>query len=136
MNTENILAVADAIEQHTIPWLGFNMTGYKTTGPDMTGHNCGTSACIAGWANAIRLRLSQNTHIVNGWCEHDEAANWLGIEAYSGFGYDSTADQLFYARNHPDYGNGAEACWSTIPAAQAVRTLRHLAATGNVDWTV
>lgn len=137
MNKTNILAVADAIEQHTIPWLGFNMLNYKTVvNADMSGHNCGTTACIAGWANAIRLRLKETHPSWGGWCEHDGAADWLGIETYSSSG-DSTADKLFYARNHPDYKpDKAEATWASITAEQAVRTLRHLAETGEVDWTV
>jgi len=138
MNTENILAVADAIEHHTIPWLGFNMIGYKAYGVDMTGHNCSTTACIAGWVNAIRFKLQETQPLISGWCEHDGAANWLGLPRHVLGEGDSLSDQLFYARNHPDYRTGdvQEACWSTIPADQAVRTLRHLAATGTVDWTV
>jgi len=54
MNRENILRVADAIEQHSIPDLGFNMNQMlgeaAPHNPDQTGRSCGTVACIAGWA--------------------------------------------------------------------------------------
>lgn len=137
MNVERILAVADAIEQHTIPWLGFNMSNYKAVDlVDHTGHDCGTTACIAGWANAIRLSLKATEPARAGWSEHDGAADWLGIYE-DNWPSDSISDQLFYARNHPDYqASDTKTCWDKISADQAVRTLRHLAATGNVDWTV
>ena len=59
MNRENVLRVADAIEQLSIPDLGFNMMafiirseegGADLSDIDMTGRNCGTVACIGGWA--------------------------------------------------------------------------------------
>lgn len=130
MNVEHINQVADAIEQHTIPWLGFNMSSYKANKyADRSNHDCGTTACIAGWANAIRLGLTENTPDEYGWCRHTGAALWLGLS-------ENQADDLFYARNHPDYWENGYAAWDTISADQAVRTLRHLAKTGEVDWEV
>ena len=115
MNVENILKVAEAIEQHSIADLGFNMS--IVTGPvrpdrlDMSGHNCGTVACIAGWTNAVFKNASPHT---------PAAAGYLGLEA-------DQADELFCPEGWMD---------GDIKPEQAVRTLRHLAVSGEVDWSV
>ncbi len=130
MNAERINQVADAIEQHTIPWLGFNMQGYIHMAgeetPDMSFHNCGTVACIAGWTMAIKhgeavlqaLRDEDGTldaTDVAGENVDDGAKEWLGLD-------EKQRTFLFYK-------------WDAT-AEEAVRTLRHLALTGVVDWTV
>lgn len=143
MNKSRILAVADAIEQHTIPWLGFNMHNYitNTTVPrdylivDHTGHNCKTVACIAGWTNALRLDLKE-TFDTCSFSDDSGAAQWLDISREEDANYESVMTRLFYAHNHPGYEIHSTKIWRTITAEQAIRTLRHLAETGNVDWTV
>lgn len=116
MNKENILKVADAIEQHSIPTLGFNMNwwGYTfdPTKPenqkhDKSGHNCGTVACIGGWTETL--------------FKTTDARSALELPT-------SVATQLFY----PDQ-NGAPQAYEATPV-HAVRVLRHLAETGKVDW--
>lgn len=52
--------------------------------------------------------------------DRDEAASKLGLDF-------DTSSNLFYP-DHDDY--------DSITPQQAGRTLRHLAATGEVDWTV
>lgn len=127
MNRENILAVADAIEQHSIPELGFNMYDYVCDAEvldrrglsDMSGSGCGTTACIAGWAKAIALgRTPQNYFGV-----HEDAQHWLGLSL-------EQADTLFYG-----LGRGIISL-PDISSAHAVSVLRHLAETGEVDWSV
>lgn len=125
MNKERILQIADAIENHTLN-LGFNLTFFKaevgtdidlvnsdTKLVDHSGHNCGTVACIAGWS--AELRGSPTVSI-------NAEADWLGLE------YD-TAANLFGCEMYPEERNA-------VAQAQAIRTLHHLAATGEVDWTV
>lgn len=111
MNVENILKVADAIEQHTIADLGFNMGLWAARSsrsfPDRSGHNCGTVACIGGWTDRVIGT-------------EGSAADRLGLD------YEE-ADALFC----PPGWSGGE-----ISQLQAVAVLRHLAATGKVDWTV
>lgn len=116
MNKENILKVADAIERHTIPDLGFNMGSWvdRRAHEDKSGHNCGTTACIAGWATAVaggnlaKLSISE---------VRDEAIAYLGV----------TRDQAFWLfagfRGDPE-------------PPEAVATLRNLAETGKVNWSV
>lgn len=127
MNVENILKVADAIERHTISDLGFNM-GTLRYGehvyPDKSGHNCGTVACIAGWTLAVLGNLKTEGF--------DEAAAYLGVTRAND--PDGNAE-LFFASNHPRAKNGVGPL-QLISQEQALATLRHLAATGEVDWSV
>lgn len=132
MNKENILAVADAIEGHTIPGLGFNMGNF--VGPprdgeyDLSGHSCGTIACIAGTARVVRTGVI--VHVLGSHFHWHQEADWLGLDH-------DDAHELFFAEGfwngftaEPPGGLGG------ITPAQAVRVLRHLAQTGEVDWSV
>jgi len=117
VNVENILKVADAIEKHSIPDLGFNMSyAFDAVGPedDRSGHSCGTVACIGGWTNVV-LAKSGNLPI---------AAAQRRLELT-----DRQADALFYPLGYWRVDND-------YTPSQAVAVLRHLAATGEVDWTI
>ena len=123
MNRENILAVADAIENQSIPDLGFNMGGFIVeTGDDWqdkSGRSCGTVACIAGTAHVLRTGDRTIGHNVRDYdCTPD--AEWLGLT-------EDEADGLFFAVS-------ASANLYEITPSQAVSVLRHLAETGEVDW--
>lgn len=121
MNVENILKVADAIEQHSISELGFNMAITIKEGTslvDRTGYNCNTVACIAGWAVVIDRGLKEALVVARNMETCDTALEILDISEEDG-------DDLF---TPPGYGKGEHT------PVQAVRTLRHLAATGEVDW--
>ena len=122
MNVENILKVADAIEIRAVPGLGFNMSSFYADGlPDMSAHYCGTTACIAGWAVAIMKGDASGA-----WGTPDSViGNWLGIDS-------SRTDQLFYALDH----EAPEFAFERVTPKQAVSVLRHLAATGEVDWSI
>lgn len=126
VNAENILKVADAIEGKSIPGLGFHMNYLVGNEADdaeddkLNVANCNTVACIAGWANALNANLPNATF--------GFARSFLGLDEAQG-------DQLFYASNHPDAEDGMGPL-DYIEPFRAVRTLRHLAATGEVDWTV
>jgi hypothetical protein len=120
---ENILRVADAIETHSIPGLGFNMGAY--IGPatehakDLSGHRCGTIACIAGWTYAVRNKVQSPEPVPTLDFDYDAEGVWLGLN-------DDLTHDLFHG-----YSNSR-----LVKPAQAVRTLRHLAATGEVSWEV
>lgn len=113
MNVENINKVADAIEQRSIPNLGFNMQSWRSNDRDLrydkTGHKCGTTACVGGWCEAVFFG-GEDT------CEAE-------IRKVLDISYDQS-EELFY---------GMGVAMDATPA-QAVRTLRHLAATGKVRW--
>lgn len=126
MNVENILAVADAIEAacapEAKPEIGFNMSLFcgpaETAGrEDRTGHHCGTVGCIVGWANFVAHRPRAT------WKSEDHAAAFLGLEF-------AEADDLFFPSGF------AIETWGEISAEHTVAVLRHLAATGEVNWTV
>lgn len=126
MNRENILKVADAIEQHSIPDLGFNMADFLGTYEDRTGHGCGTTACIAGWGHAI-IHGTYDAEFT--YVDPDEIAGWLGISHVP-------ACNLFYADNHPlnARDSSGRSWFDEITPKTAVSVLRHLAETGEVDW--
>jgi len=114
MNKENILAVADAIETHSVPDLGFNMGGYFFEGEDADDGKCGTVACIAGWT--CKVLGEPSNEYEHGWTAGDH----LGLDH-------EQRTLLFTPRG-----------WLGSPeifkARHAVRVLRHLAETGEVDW--
>lgn len=125
MNIGNILKVADAIEQHSVVELGFNMgVGIEDLadcgGRDMSGHSCGTVACIAGWT-AVALRGFGVKHTP--WMQvHAAAIEQLGLTQ-------SLATALFYPEE-PDTGRVRR----DIGPDHAARALRNLVITGKVDW--
>lgn len=129
MNVENILKVADAIERHEIEWLGFNMSHYCAVGKihltDHSGHNCGTVACIAGWGAAVsgvpKSRMTED------FDAETPAMEFMGLS-------EDQMDHLFYAKSHPHFSSHKN--WNNITQDQAVAVLRHLAATGEVDWSI
>jgi hypothetical protein len=127
VNAENALKVADAIEKRTVPHLGFNMNYMIAAANNdfakdgLNVDNCDTVACIAGWTNVLGGKRWSATYSF--------AGDYLGLRP-------EQHDQLFYASNHPDADEGDEyGPLTEISPEQAVRTLRHLAETGEVDWT-
>lgn len=129
MNVENILKVADAIENHEIEWLGFNMAGFckpsSDLDPDRSGHGCGTVACIAGWGAAV-AGIPRND-LEADFDAEDVASKFMGLRM-------DQADDLFYAKSHPLFSKYTT--WTKISQGEAVAVLRNLAATGEVDWSV
>lgn len=124
MNKENVLAVADAIEKHSIPDLGFNMGDWvahaSDEAPDRSGHSCGTVACIAGWAQRLRTGVPLSADSVVWW---EPEAEWLGLGG-------DASDTLFMGDDETNKR------LADVTPAEAVRVLRHLAETGEVDWSV
>lgn len=133
MNKEKVLGVAFAIEHHTIKTLGFNMGCYFQEGSDddeepefhdQTGHLCGTTACIAGWAIALEDGVDR-LHMMsrNSANTFDRAQSILGLT------YDQ-AEQLFLRRDHADSQDDLDRTTDD----QAIATLKRLAETGEVSW--
>ena len=128
MNRENVLKVADAIENHTIEGLGFNMLTYGSEHyRDRSGHNCGTVACIAGYAQALSGDIAEYIPT--------QAKLFLDLT-------DDEANELFLRtkeRHEIEYNVEEDLCKAdelldnTTPQ-EAVDVLRYLAATGKVDW--
>lgn len=121
MNIPRLLELADAIEHATLAaqGIGFNMSDWVSTcDDDMSGHSCKTTACIAGWA----VELFTMKRILPETCE-DIAAEVLGLDDYE------TQEALFYA------GNIKASEMDDITNTHAATVLRHLAKTGEVDWS-
>lgn len=113
MNVERINALADMIEvmPHTTVSAeeGFSMANWS--------HDCGTPACIAGWA----AYLAKGPGVLINHSCYDVAADFLDINV-------CLADELFEPRL------GDVDLWDEIEPKHAAEVLRHLAQTGNVDW--
>lgn len=121
MNREHILLVADAIEHHKLPSIGFNMSCLMMEHghyPDLSGRGCGTVACIAGHAVILS---SPDTNWSKAFLNdiEDAAQKYLDIREDQAF-------DLFFADNGPDL--------TDITLEMAVRTLRHFAETGVIKW--
>lgn len=115
-NVENCEKLARVIEDLELSNLqdnsGFCMTGHQ--------HYCGTPSCISGWAAHICL----GTKAKGFEGDIDEvSADFLGIELNR-----AGTHELFY----PSVSDP----WDKITPTQAAKVLRHLAATGETDWTV
>ena len=122
MNKENILRVANAIEKGELVkrGIGFNMAlwckhrvGWFSDIPDMTGHDCGTVACIGATAGIIFGLEDDEPRLLKK----------LGLRS-------DQRDKLFL----PAIDEVGP--WCDITTARAVAVLRHLAETGEVDWSV
>lgn len=123
MNVGNILKVADAIEQASVPGLGFNLRlpYRKVLGEDCSGRSCGTVACIAGWAAVVEGHAITTTTSWGG-----DILPWA---------------QLYFGLNDREAGDLMAPLsiilFGRLPMPtdkQAVRCLRNLAITGKVDW--
>ena len=132
MNKQNILRLAEVLERNELARLGigFNMDRYYKTGSaleDKSGHNCGTTACIAGWAVALFNEdgTPRTEPFVEDPYKHGIPIANLGRVAL-GLSY-SIADALF-TPELPDH------IWSSITPQVAAKTLRSLAETGEVRW--
>lgn len=129
MNKANILRVADAIEKGELVkrGIGFNMeefisgAGIQSDPPTDHFRKCSTVACIAGWAYSISHPRRNIRSLAGTTTISEGAAHWLGLD-------DDTAMDLFVPTEIYDF--------ATITPAHAVAVLRHLAETGEVDWSV
>lgn len=109
MNTDNILLVASHIDK--VDPEQFSMAEWE----------CETHACIGGWCERI-------------FPDGRDAADILGIST-------TVADRLFYPRpgRCPEIEEDSPLdiyIWSGLQPTQAGDVLRHLAATGKVDWSI
>lgn len=105
----NIITVRDCIRE--LPAKQFNM------GCVIDEEECGTVACIAGWASMVLgCDAERETHL-------QAAARHFGLD------YD-------YARRNLFIPNGSVSRAYSATPAQAVLVLDHLLNTGDADWRV
>lgn len=129
MKTDRILKLADLIEAGDDK-LGFNMNTYGSAGggyKDLSGHNCGTVACIAGWTvaafglsgRATKFNAFRAMKTNQGLSAHILSTKLLGLSGRN-------AAKLLAPNSVED--------WNQITSTVAARCLRNLAETGEVDW--
>ena len=121
LNIERLTILRDHIAQ--LPPSRFNMETWASTpgtdrGPfDITAgdvkHDCGTCACIGGWADAL---FQPEDAPINSLPRHS-TEELLGLTAEQG-------DELFSPARD----------WSSITQEDAVATLTRLIETGEVNW--
>ena len=125
MNRDRVIQLADAIENNSIPDLGFNMEYYialpddTNNIADRSGNNCNTVACIGGWIAHIAEPTSVESF--------RDAGEWLDLHFME-------ANKLFYADGIGFDHHGIPL--EEITPQDAVKVLRNLAETGNVDWSI
>lgn len=118
-NVENVLKLADALEQGRIKEggkrVGFNMNLWRTRSStffaavNWRGRKCNTVACIGGSAELL--------------FQSDDARDALGLS-------ERNAKSLFYPNRRVVKGED----WPRISPSAAAEVLRHLAAKGEIDW--
>lgn len=125
MNVERITQLADFIEK--LPPKRFEISTWASPVDDHSKslktvgelkHNCGTCACIGGWAEAL---FNPDDHAFNMSGDSalliENARQLLDLD-------DETADALFMP----------SASWDQVTREMAAATLRNLALTGEVVW--
>ena len=117
MNVDRIRKLADLIEgmQHIGDGAADKMFSMPVWADR---HDCGTAACIVGWAALSAGRPAWGLSALAVQCT---ACEWLGLDT-------DRAEDLAYA-------HGFDGDLEDITPARAARTLRHLADTGEVKWT-
>lgn len=113
MHTQNMLLIADLLERNEppAPFDSFDMGTYGVPLPQ----NCGTPACIAGWAAAV----AEGDAHVPGQDTHNAAASFFGLTPWK-------ADYLFCA-HMPKYT-------SQITTKAAAHMLRRWSAGHAINW--
>lgn len=115
MNLKNLNKLIAHLERiskpNAKPKVGFNMNWWRgntdKARDDVSGHRCGTTACIGGHINILQGIKHYDA---------DSAGDWLGLSPRE-------ATELFF--NFP---------YARTSIRQAINTLKKLARTGTVDW--
>lgn len=140
MNKERLQKVIDAIKsvKDGDP-LGFNMDMWiGLADPDFpehcdkTGHECGSVACIAGWAHSLSQPEVKLGELLEGDSEV-EGRKWLDLNH-------EEAQRLFLGGvgKYDDGWDNFEALveLGLVTQADALKVLEHTVATGDIDWTI
>ena len=118
MNKERILELANLIEQQE-PRTNHTPTGFSMSIPF---HACRTPSCIAGWA----------CHLYGDDMTSDPLYVATGLLDLEGM----LADELFAPDNDYAAYFAIRRAHNHVTPQHAAAVLRHLAATGEVDWSV
>jgi hypothetical protein len=146
MNKERLLKLADAIENKTDPKIGFQMENYITTvKANIRERHCETACCIAGFANALfdtskylqfqKLQAKRRDIIPYGNFGEiasfgKNASNILGLAS-------EDSNMLFYPEDYCILPSGEDFLeYKDITRKDAAKVIRHLVATGKVDWAI
>ena len=136
LRRENVLALADHVEgladSRYEDREGFYMSTLK--------HKCGTPACIAGWAAWLsgdrgnKRRHARWFRGLDGGGTLRAAREWLGLDSVSHVSHDLFTPTATYSEGYSFQVETPDAEGHITPR-HAAAVLRHLAETGEVDWT-
>ena len=121
MNVDNIKLLIERLRtvEHSV-----NRTTEKQPNKfcmNMLTYDCGTPACIAGWATWYALEMPEYLCPVNTNIER-RAAEWLGLD------YEWCSNYLFYPR--------AWSFWDAIQPEHAIAALENILAAGPNNYNV
>lgn len=129
LNIHNLTILRDQI-QH-IPPSRFDMAAWSTVKADdatatldQMRHNCGTAACIGGWAETLFVASQPEDRI--GEADDELVHEALGITL-------EQANDLFFPYQQLRDAD-METDYNSLTQRQAVEVLDHLIATDSVDW--
>jgi hypothetical protein len=126
MNIDNILRLAGYLDAlHEAAPARFNMNQWYAE------HPCGTIGCIAGHAMVLLDPRGAQWD----W-RPTEAARHLGIVDESAYFYGGELASKLFAPNEEELIIDCGLDYHRVRANHAAKVLRHLAATGEVDWSV
>ena len=97
---------------------------------DAAGNDCGTPACIGGWAAALSVdgRAPENVLMpIEGTWAAEAGQRWLGLT-------DQEAYQMFQSHPYTPDGEEMDEDQDQPTCAEALAMLRHAANTGEVVW--
>jgi hypothetical protein len=131
MKSRNMNLVANRIEQTLVttrPKVGFNMEPLFSTDynyEDLSGHSCGTVACIAGHAY---LEAGHTLKQLTAASKRNDRTVWNVAKEFLGLS-EVEADELFLPKPNDSSVNRRH-----IPLADAVASLRVSAGAKRIQW--
>ncbi len=129
MKSKNMIKTAELIQAAVDakkPKVGFNLVSYKATdgnNEDKTGHGCGTTACIGGFAYLASGRTIAEFKKASTVNIAQEAAKFLGLTK-------AEKDELFT----PDIILRCDDRWLDVTPKNAIATLYASAAAKKIIW--
>ena len=118
------IAALDPSRFNMAVWSQSDLDALSTATLYQMQHNCGTAACIGGWAETLFVAKEPTDFIGAG--SDTLTIEALGITA-------EQAEELFFPHYQLSEA-GLDASYSQLTQRQAVEVLDHLIETGQVDW--
>ena len=136
MNVKNVLKLADRIEclENTTKFAKHGRPAQAGTfSMRNISHTCGLPACISGWAFHLAVEEFHATPPKDQHKCNLNGSGWLGFDEYKDR---EILKNLFVPRYHEAHTWDKPGETGYISSKRAAAVLRHLAETGEVDWSI